>query len=113
MGHAVGLWHEQQRCDRDNFILVNSTDDVNNGKRCGSDILQYGLYDYTSLMEYAYFTSTDGSYIAKKSNPPVGQFYGDPNNSDTLTSPISVGQRFGIGIHDKESVNYMYQLCGC
>ncbi len=77
IGHSVGLWHEQSREDRDNFIRINwdniedgiqpngaydSTKDMrhNFGQHIvdGDDI---GEYDYCSIMHYgAWFFSKNG-----------------------------------------------------
>jgi hypothetical protein len=56
IGHAVGLWHEQQREDRDDFIDLH-LDNVRSDKRGnftkhvddGSDL---GAYNYDSVMHY-------------------------------------------------------------
>jgi len=74
IGHAVGLWHEQSRQDRDDFVDVNGSN-VQDGQTFnfdqhtddGDDI---GPYDYGSIMHYG------RNFFAK--NPLV----------DTLT-PIS------------------------
>jgi hypothetical protein len=67
IGHTVGLKHEQQRCDRDNYVTVFTDyikpDKVGNyTKLC--DLLNFtaiGPYDTTSRMHYgSYSNSTDG-----------------------------------------------------
>src|SRR5438105_2381017 len=56
IGHAVGLWHEQARQDRDDFVDVNwpnvpddSKPDFDQHTDDGDDI---GPYDYGSIMHY-------------------------------------------------------------
>ena len=56
IGHAVGLWHEQAREDRDNFVTIHyeNMDQANRDQfdqhiTDGDDI---GEYDYCSIMHY-------------------------------------------------------------
>jgi hypothetical protein len=57
MGHALGLWHEQSRDDRENFILI-VTNNIGAGKLSQFDIkspqAHFGNeYDYASIMQYS------------------------------------------------------------
>ncbi|RKH52952.1 discoidin domain-containing protein [Corallococcus llansteffanensis] len=51
MGHAVGLIHEQQRCDRDTYV-TGIGNDSNNRKECAAKYTTFGPYDYSSVMHY-------------------------------------------------------------
>jgi hypothetical protein len=56
IGHALGLWHEQSRSDRDDFVSVKwcniedgKVDNFRKIQRSGRD---FGPYDYESIMHY-------------------------------------------------------------
>ncbi len=59
LGHALGLWHEQSRPDRDTYITVLE-DNIREGyehnfnKQGSADV--YGTYDFASLMHYSQCT---------------------------------------------------------
>ncbi len=62
IGHAIGLFHEQSRTDRNDFVIVNdgtggTTDCIRSGAKSnfnmfGSDGLNLGAYDIGSIMHY-------------------------------------------------------------
>ncbi|MEE9334723.1 MAG: M12 family metallopeptidase [Granulosicoccaceae bacterium] len=96
IGHAIGLFHEHTRPDRDNFISIN-WDNIVSGKSFNFDVLnaaieQLGPYDYGSIMHY-------------------GEFFFSDNGSMTINAPdnVSIGQRNALSAGDAESVNTMYQ----
>ncbi|WP_135227847.1 M12 family metallopeptidase [Deinococcus fonticola] len=70
MGHAAGLHHEHQRCDRDSYVTVGGTDTTNFGRLCTR--YQYGNYDYDSIMNYG------APYAYAKT--PAGPYQGNPAN---------------------------------
>lgn len=78
MGHAVGLWHEQQRCDRNSFVTVTSTDSTNYGRKCGAKWRDYRTYNYGSVMHYS-----PSSVMSIVSNPPAHR--GDPTLAGQAT----------------------------
>lgn len=98
-GHALGLWHEQSREDRDQFVKIN-WDNIKEGKkhnfekhiRDGDDI---GPYDYGSIMHY-------GSYAFHKNDQPT----------ITPLQPVTIGQRRGLSDLDVASItgNYPEQM---
>ena len=56
-GHAIGLWHEQQRPDRDNYVVIN-WNNINAGDQANFAIISDGqtfgtAYDFYSIMHYA------------------------------------------------------------
>ena len=95
IGHAIGLFHEHTRTDRDNFINV-LWDNIVEGKEFNFDILDAGAedlgeYDYESVMHY-------------------GATFFSRNGEPTILSPdgIQVGQRIALSQTDLESVNTIY-----
>ncbi len=98
MGHATGLWHEQQRCDRDAFLVVTNTDDVNYGKRCESNVAQYGKLDFDSVMMYSQLFVTPRSDLPEF---PSTTYDGNSANMGLLNN-LSLG--------DESAINQAYQL---
>ena len=100
IGHAVGLWHEQSREDRDAFVSVQwaniSSGMEHNFNQHISDGDDLGAYDYGSIMHY-----------------PRTAF--SKNGQDTLvpTDPnAQIGQRNGLSAGDVNAVRSMYPTCG-
>ncbi len=97
IGHAIGLWHEQSREDRDAFVTIH-WENIQSGKEHnfnqhitdGDDV---GAYDYGSIMHY-----------------PRTAF--SKNGEDTIvpTDPsASIGQRTALSAGDIAAANSM---CG-
>lgn len=96
IGHALGLWHEQSRADRDNFITILWENiDYNhlfNFNQHLTDEIDIGDYDYDSIMHYtAYAFSANG----KKTIIPK-----DPN--------AKIGQRTHLSEKDIDAINAIY-----
>ena len=79
IGHAVGLWHEQSREDRNQFIEVHY-EHITSGKGHNfnqhiSDGDDIGSYDYNSIMHYGtHAFSKDGqATITTKNGAAIGQ----------------------------------------
>lgn len=100
IGHAVGLWHEQSREDRDLFVTIQ-WQNIQSGMAAqfnqhitdGDDL---GAYDYGSIMHY-----------------PRTAF--SSNGQDTIvpTDPAAViGQRNGLSAGDLAGVRALYPSCG-
>jgi len=94
IGHAVGMWHEQSREDRDAFVTVHwdkiqpgYEHNFNQHITDGDDV---GAYDYGSIMHYprAAF-SVDGTDTITPINPPTAQ----------------IGQRTGLSTGDIATAN--------
>ncbi len=100
IGHAVGLWHEQSRQDRDLFVTINWAN-IQSGMSAqfnqhitdGDDL---GAYDYGSIMHY-----------------PRTAFSKNGLETITPTNPAAViGQRNGLSAGDIAAVKQMYPGCG-
>ena len=97
--HAIGMWHEHTRPDRDKFIRIN-WDNINqqnqhNYKLRDAD-LALGDYDYESIMHYGpYGFSINGQ-------PTI-----------VCTSNCNIGQRESLSRGDIAAINEMYPKAGC
>ncbi|HMV68129.1 MAG TPA: M12 family metallopeptidase [Myxococcota bacterium] len=100
IGHAVGLFHEQSRSDRDSFITINwgnieSGRSGNFDKQGGSTARDVSTYDYSSIMHYGQFAFAD-----------------DPNVPTITTSNPAfqtvIGQRNGLSMGDLQSITELY-----
>ncbi len=97
--HAIGMWHEHTRPDRDQYIRIN-WDNINqqnqhNYKLRNAD-LALGEYDYESIMHYGpYGFSTNGQpTIVCKDN-------------------CGIGQRESLSRGDIAAINEMYPQAAC
>lgn len=96
IGHAVGLFHEHTRTDRDNFINVQ-LNNVLVGKEFNFDVMDVGAddlgeYDYGSIMHYG------AAFFSRNGQPTI-----------TVPDGVTIGQRDALSPIDLESVNDMYK----
>jgi astacin len=94
IGHAIGLWHEQSREDRDIHISINweniQTNRRHNFDQHISDGDDVGPYDYDSIMHY-----------------PTWAFAID-SSEPTIFSPQPIGQRNELSDYDIRTANTIY-----
>ncbi len=96
IGHTVGLWHEQSREDRDQFVTIDFSN-IQSGTEHNflqhiSDGDDRGDYDYGSIMHY-----------------PANAFAIDPNRPTVVTpNGEPIGQRTGLSAGDIAGVHAMY-----
>ena len=96
IGHAVGLWHEQSREDRDKHVKVmlenidkRYISQFTQRIRTGDDI---GPYDYGSIMHYTPFA------FSRSYAPTIR----------TIPPGLVMGQRDGLSVGDKYGVYELY-----
>ncbi|MEO8553351.1 MAG: M12 family metallopeptidase [Kofleriaceae bacterium] len=95
MGHTVGLYHEHQRCDRDTYVNVGAPAGINCERYCGGNSVDYGPYNYLSVMHYPY----NNSCSITPRTPGGSWFHGMPSDA---------GQRVGLDSFDVSAINQMY-----
>jgi hypothetical protein len=79
IGHTVGLWHEQSRGDRDDYVTIEHQNIIpgteHNFDQHITDGEDKGPYDYDSVMHYPTwaFSKNDQPTIVAKNGAPIGQ----------------------------------------
>ncbi|KAE8587877.1 hypothetical protein XENTR_v10022160 [Xenopus tropicalis] len=98
LNHALGFYHEQNRSDRDDYVIIHPEnilpDSLNNFNKYDTNNLGTE-YDYNSVMHYARdaFSKNGKATIEPKPNPNV-----------------PIGQRNGLSVLDISKINKLY---GC
>jgi chaperonin cofactor prefoldin len=105
IGHAVGLWHEQSREDRDQFVTILwqniQSGQSHNFDQHISDGDDIGPYDYGSIMHYG---PTDFGTV----NPATGATNTTIVAIQPLPPGVVMGQRGGLSVGDRGAVAWMY-----
>lgn len=103
IGHAVGLWHEQSREDRNSFVTINlanvDPDARHNFNQQISDGDDIGAYDFGSIMHYpaTAFSINGMPTIVPKVTLPPG---------------VVMGQRTALSTTDLAAVQTLYPRAG-
>jgi hypothetical protein len=96
IGHALGLWHEQSRADRDSFVRIvweNIEEDHQyNFNQHLTDGNDFGEYDYQSIMHYGPLA------FSKNGQPTI----------IPLIDGVEIGQRNQLSEKDIAAINNMY-----
>lgn len=101
IGHAMGLWHEQSRPDRDNYVTIYWNNIIpamkfNFQKHSSSRIDSFNVpYDYDSVMHYGAYAFARYRGVRTIQSKPAGK---------------RLGQRNGLSDKDKLQVQRLY---GC
>jgi hypothetical protein len=96
IGHAVGLWHEQSRIDRDDYVMIRYENIIDGFAfafdKHISDGQDIGVYDFDSIMHY-----------------PRWAF--SKNGEDTVVPlyDVEIGQRQVLSEGDVDAIVYMYR----
>uniref|UniRef100_A0A0L8FN55 Metalloendopeptidase n=1 Tax=Octopus bimaculoides TaxID=37653 RepID=A0A0L8FN55_OCTBM len=104
LGHAIGLFHEQTRIDRDNYVTIINKNVIdrlfyNFEKRTNTSMNLYGIkYDYRSIMHYgSYEFSVNGERTIETKDK---RFQG------------IIGKAKILSFNDVKLVNAMYNCSG-
>jgi hypothetical protein len=96
LGHAVGLYHEQSREDRDNHVKILweniQMGQEDNFQKYVSESYDMGAYDYASIMHYG------ETFFSKNGEPTI----------ETIPAGIDIGQRTGLSTGDIAALNKLY-----
>ena len=98
IGHAVGLWHEQSRCDRNSYVTINWAniqpgEEHNFENYCGEDGRDLASYDFGSIMHYDSF-----AFAIDDSSPTIVKHDGSTFSSN----------RVSLSATDIQSVRELY-----
>lgn len=98
-GHALGLWHEQQRPDRDNYIAVDLSSVPDNAKGNYNTISlrdPLGPYDFLSIMHYGRTAfSSNGSTVMT----PREGYTSFANSMGTSTKPTALDHASMVALY--------------
>ena len=99
LGHAIGLWHEQSREDRNSFVQINFQN-IETGKESNftqqiNDGDDLGAYDYGSMMHYG------PTAFSKNGQPTIVAI-------QPIPSGVVMGQRVALSNGDVAGVKLMY-----
>ncbi|GFQ93568.1 astacin, partial [Trichonephila clavata] len=101
IGHAIGFWHEHQRHDRSNHVIIYeknvTTGLFNNFKKTQArDEIIYNKFDYNSIMIYGNYAFSKNLWVLKTV---------EAKDKRELTEPWS---KPGLDESDIDRVNCMY-----
>jgi hypothetical protein len=111
LGHVIGLFHEQQRPDRDAMVAVSSValrDEPQNYERLDHELM-IGAYDFTSVMHYSFNVAATDRIALTKIHPDPAVPGGVPSPGDLEAPQFMYGVvplRTPIAAHSRNS-NHM------
>jgi len=113
MGHVIGLWHEQTRSDRDEYVVVDYGNVIKgswgNFEIRSDDEQILSPYDYASVMQYISpaFSRNGGPVIETiPAGIPLAGYEGVPAHAAAKGSPAQPTFDYSAG--DKETIRRLY-----
>jgi len=100
IGHAVGLWHEQSRIDRDNYITINF-ENIISGTEHNFRTYEESGYDgaeFTSNLDFGSIMIYSSYSFSNNGQPTIVKKDGSTYSA----------QRSGLSAGDKEGISSMY-----
>ncbi len=100
IGHAVGLWHEQSRIDRDNYITINF-ENITSGTEHNFRTYEESGYDgdeFTSTLDFGSIMMYSSYSFSNNGQPTIVKLDGSTYSA----------QRSGLSTDDKAGINSMY-----
>lgn len=101
--HALGIWHEQQRTDRDQYVQINFqnvTPGTAGNFSIVSSSIAFGPYNFESIMHYDDFAFSDNGQPTITVLPPNQQFQN------------VIGNRSFLSQGDVEIMQHLYSVTG-
>lgn len=117
LGHAIGLWHEHSRLDRDDYIEIHKQNIENRQDYVNFDIISRITldevpdvgFDIQSIMHYSPFAFA-------KNREPGGETITLREDADLpelgCTNTLEMGQRRELSYKDKKRASALYN-CDC
>lgn len=100
IGHAIGLWHEQSRKDRDNYVTINFDNIASGAEHNFRTYIESG-YDgdeFTSALDFGSIMMYSSYSFSSNGQPTIVKKDGSTYSA----------QRSGLSTGDKEGVGKMY-----
>ncbi|VUD62768.1 Flavastacin [Thalassocella blandensis] len=113
--HALGMWHEQSRADRDNYVRINyaniSSGREHNFDKHGAVTTSLGGYDHRSIMHYGWKAfSSNGLPTIESLNPAIPSSQLGQRNNLTDLDAAALAKVYGGNSGGSGDIT-LYQHC--
>ena len=112
LGHALGLYHEHERPDRDFFVQINGgniqSGQANQFTKLPNGTPTYGPYDFDSVMHYSRCSFSTGCPVGSTCNCTVAQETIQVLGSNNAIWQAKIGQRDHISYLDGITIAFLY-----